>query len=54
VKLDPPLLTRGPLSGRIYVVTHGKVLEGGIVESSVKYDVTEQYESLKAEDANAA
>jgi hypothetical protein len=52
MKLDPPLLTEGPLSGRVYVVTHGKVephptREGeSMVTASVKYDVTEQFNAL--------
>jgi hypothetical protein len=55
MKFNPPILTRGPLSGSIYVVTHGKVLphpdgEHTIIEASVKYDVTEQYNALKAVD----
>jgi hypothetical protein len=54
VKFDPPLLTEGPLSGAVYVVTHGKVephptREGEtMVTASVKYDVTEQFEKLVA------
>jgi hypothetical protein len=55
MKFDPPRLTRGPLSGAIFVVTHGKIVgekDGReLVESSVKYDVTDQYEALKAEEA---
>lgn len=52
MKFDPPLLTEGPLSGRVYVVTHGKIephptFEGQtMVTASVKYDVTEQFEAL--------
>jgi hypothetical protein len=50
-KLDPPLLTRGPVSGRVYVVTHGKVTGEGDegrqrVEASVKFDVTDQFDAL--------
>jgi hypothetical protein len=54
MKLNPPMLTEGPLSGRVYVVTHGKVephpTEEGrtMVTASVKYDVTEQFEVLAA------
>jgi hypothetical protein len=33
-RLDPPLLTEGPLSGCVYVVTVGKIREDGIVEST--------------------
>jgi hypothetical protein len=50
MKFDPPRLTRGPLSGRIFVVTHGKVLandeRGEVIEASVKYDVTDQFAAL--------
>jgi hypothetical protein len=48
MKFDPPLLTTGPLSGKVYVVTHGKHLDGGVVQASVKYDVTDQFEALAA------
>lgn len=54
MKLDPPMLTEGPLSGKVYVVTHGKVephpTEDGktMVIASVKYDVTDQFEALVA------
>ena len=53
MKLDPPRLTRSPLSGAVYVVTHGKIVgtkDGQeIVESSVKYDVTDQFDVLVKE-----
>lgn len=54
MKLDPPRLVRGALSGRIFVVTHGKIIGHDSagreqIEASVKYDVTDQYEALKAE-----
>lgn len=46
MRFDPPRIHRGALSGRIYCVTHGKVLkiEDGqeFIQASVKYDVTEQ------------
>lgn len=54
MKFDPPLLTEGPLSGAVFIVTHGKVLphptrEGEtIIEASVKYDITDQFESMVA------
>ena len=53
-KLDPPMLTEGPLTGAVFVVTHGKVsphptIEGAtMVEASVKYDVTDQFDALAA------
>ena len=52
MKLDPPVLTIGPLSGRVYVVTHGKVephptREGEqMLTASKKYDVTDQFEEV--------
>lgn len=46
MKFDPPLLTEGPLTGKVYVVTHGMMSEGGMVIASRKYDVTEQFEAL--------
>lgn len=49
-KFVPPRIHRGALSGRIYCVTHGKVLkiEDGqeYIEASIKYDVTTQVEAL--------
>lgn len=53
MKFDPPQLRRGPLSGRVYVVTHGKEIdlpngEKGI-NASRKYDVTDQFDALVAE-----
>lgn len=49
-KFDPPILTEGPLSDRVYVVTHGKIIERegapNIVQASVKYEVTEQFDQL--------
>lgn len=43
-----PLLVRGPLSGRIYVVTAYKDLDNGNIEAIKKYDVTEQFIALAA------
>lgn len=54
MKFDPPMLTRGPLSNAIYVVTHGKI-DGETQDghqrilATRKYDVTEQFESLRRE-----
>lgn len=59
MKFDPPLLTEGPLSGKVFVVTHGKVephptREGEtMITASVKYDVTEQFEVLAANRASS-
>lgn len=53
-QFDPPLLTEGPLSGRILVVTHGKVephptIDGEtMITASRKYDVTDQFDALIA------
>jgi hypothetical protein len=48
---DPPRLVRGGLSGRVYVVTRGKILghdEDGreLIEASKKFDVSEQFDAL--------
>lgn len=51
MKFDPPRLTRGPLSGRVFVVTHGKELGEGRIEASCKYDVTEQFDALAVQAA---
>lgn len=58
MKFNPPKLTTGPLSGRVFVVTHGKVTghddEGREqIEASVKYDVTDQFERLAREHIRA-
>lgn len=46
----PPLLLRGGLTGRVYVVTaytdHGE----GRITARTKHDVTDQYKTLRAED----
>lgn len=58
-KLDPPMLTIGPLSGSVFVVTHGKVEphptrpDQTMVTASVKYDVTDQFDALVAQRAEA-
>lgn len=52
MKFDPPILSRGGLSGRIYVITHGKIEphptkpEQTLITASKKYDVTDQFEAL--------
>jgi hypothetical protein len=52
-KFDPPRLSIGGLSGRVYVTTHGRIIgekEGReLIESTVKYDVTDQFDALAAE-----
>jgi hypothetical protein len=52
-KLDPPRLSVGALSGRVYVTTHGKIIgekDGReLIQSTVKYDVTEQFDALSRE-----
>lgn len=45
-KLNPPLLTEGPLSGDVFIVTIGRQLPDGIVESTTKYVITDQFEAL--------
>lgn len=54
MKLTPPLLTVGPLSGAIFCVTYGRVdphptIAGEtMVTASTKYDVTDQFDALMA------
>lgn len=54
MKFDPPILTEGPLSHAVFVVTHGKILphptrgDETLIEASVKYDITDQFEALAA------
>lgn len=45
----PPRLVLGPLTGRIYIATRYTEREGGIIESSEKYDVTNEFLSLYEE-----
>lgn len=45
-----PLLTRGGLSGRIYVVTKWRDLGNGAIEAVEKFDVTDQYDDLYESD----
>lgn len=60
MRLDPPMLTHGPLTDRVYVVTHGKVephptIEGRtMVTATVKYDVTDQFVALVDELSSAS
>jgi len=50
MKLDPPRLRTGGLSGRVLLITHGRYLNGGeTLEATRKYDVTEQFEALARE-----
>lgn len=46
-----PLLMRGGLSDRVFVVTKWRDMGEGRVEALMKHDVTEQYDALRAEDA---
>lgn len=54
MKFDPPRLARGPLSGKVYVITHGTIdvctCTCGMehITASVKYDITEQFDALVA------
>lgn len=54
MKFDPPHLTEGPLSGKVFVVTHGKIYphptieDETVIEASVKYDVTDEFDLLAA------
>lgn len=52
MKFDPPQIRVGGLSGRVYVITHGKEVEtpnGPCIEASRKYDVTDQLAAAAAE-----
>lgn len=55
MKLNPPLLLRSDLTGCVYIVTHGKERPNPngtskpIIEASVKYDVTAQFNTLARE-----
>jgi hypothetical protein len=55
VKFNPPLLTQGPLTDKVYVVTHGRIdphpniPDRTIVTASRKYDVTDQFNDIVAE-----
>ena len=48
-----PLLVRGPLSDRVYVVTRYRVTGGGAVEALTKYDVTDQFRALVADEGRS-
>jgi hypothetical protein len=45
-----PILTRDELTGRIYVLTSYVYGRDQLIEARTKYDVTEQYEALRAAD----
>lgn len=52
-KLDRPQLRVGGLSQKVYVITHGKIVErkegGSYLDASRKYDVHEQFETVARE-----
>jgi hypothetical protein len=45
---QPPILTVGPVSGKVYIVTRYRVLdaEKGQYEAQEKFDVTDQFEAI--------
>lgn len=45
----PPLLLRGGLTGRVYIVTAYTDHGDGRIEARTKYDVTDQYNALAYE-----
>lgn len=45
-----PLLLRSGLTGTVYVVTRYKVSPDGHITAQTKYDVTDQYDALRAAD----
>jgi len=47
----PPRLLRSDLTGRIYVTTSYVQKRSGQIVSSVKYDVTADFEAIEAERA---
>lgn len=48
-----PLLVRGPLSDRVFIVTRYKVHGGGRIEALTKYDVTDQFDALVADEGRS-
>jgi hypothetical protein len=45
---NPPLLTIGPLTGRIYIVTRYTDKGNGVIDAHEKFDVTGQFMEVKA------
>jgi hypothetical protein len=41
-----PRLLRSELTGSVYVVTRHRVLDNGVIEATVKHDVTEEFDAL--------
>lgn len=50
---NPPMLSLGPLTNKVYIVTRYRVIdaEKGHYEAQEKFDVTEQFEALVAQRA---
>lgn len=48
-----PILTRGGLTNRVYVVTKWRDLGNGNIEAVEKYDVTDQYGALRAAESGS-
>ena len=46
---QPPLLRRGGITNRVYLVTRYRLLSDGSVEALKKIDVTEEFNNLVAE-----
>lgn len=42
----PPKLVRSPLTGRVYIVTRYKVLDGEKIQAQEKFDVTDEFVAL--------
>lgn len=48
----PPLLMLSGLTGRVYIVTAYTDLGEGRIVAKTKFDVTDQYEALRAAEQN--
>lgn len=45
-KRQEPMLMESPLTGRVFVVTRYRRLDGGLFEAREKFDVTGQFDAL--------
>ena len=53
-RVNPPFLSLGALTGRVYIVTRYTQRADGVLVASEKYDVTAEFDRLAAERALAA
>lgn len=47
---QPPLIRRGGLTGRVYLVTRYEVAEDGSLIAKAKTDITAEYEAQRLDD----